>query len=481
MRKTLYISMLAAALVLAMAGAGLAAGPVGTAVKANPAHILSVAPDQIAQAKARQAAYTAEHGDRKLMIGSHVEAPALRAGDWSRLVGKDGQVSWRTTIKSEGAVFLRALFAELPKGDVFVYGENGRAKRVRDRFFHKGQDVWSPIVFGDVMNIEVVGNRPEGRIISRLSHGLVDFTPKAATEQNCHLDPNCYPDWAALAPAVARMQFESGLSTYLCTGSLIEDEDLTGEPWFLTAAHCIDKQKEAESLVAYWFYQTNSCNGSVPALFTVPTTEGADYVTGNSSSDSTLLKLAEDPPTEVRLGVTRGREGKHYLAGNEKTLQVYYPLLKDLGGGYVGVGSDQAYILIGWAKPEFAWLIDYDPEVVAIHSVYKAFFAANETPDAFLELWTEDGRARGKTILAEAIEDERERKRMQRLYLRYRGWINRRLQAVRRRFVAEEVPSFLNDQATYDHVRGMLAVDRIRPMVTNLLDDEGVAGIAESA
>ncbi|MCB1152558.1 MAG: trypsin-like peptidase domain-containing protein [Deltaproteobacteria bacterium] len=301
MRKTLYISMLAAALVLAMAGAGLAAGPVGTAVKANPAHILSVAPDQIAQAKARQAAYTAEHGDRKLMIGSHVEAPALRAGDWSRLVGKDGQVSWRTTIKSEGAVFLRALFAELPKGDVFVYGENGRAKRVRDRFFHKGQDVWSPIVFGDVMNIEVVGNRPEGRIISRLSHGLVDFTPKAATEQNCHLDPNCYPDWAALAPAVARMQFESGLSTYLCTGSLIEDEDLTGEPWFLTAAHCIDKQKEAESLVAYWFYQTNSCNGSVPALFTVPTTEGADYVTGNSSSDSTLLKLAEDPPTEVRL------------------------------------------------------------------------------------------------------------------------------------------------------------------------------------
>ncbi len=190
---------------------------------------------------------------------------------------------------------------------------------------------------------------------------------------------------------------------------------------------------------------------------------------------------AEDPPTEVRLGVTRGREGKHYLAGNEKTLQVYYPLLKDIGGSYVGVGSDQAYILIGWAKPEFAWLIDYDPEVVAIHSVYKAFFAANETPEEFLELWTEDGRPRGKKILAEAYPDEEERKRLQRLYLRYRGWINRRLQAVRRRFVKADVPSFLNDQATYDHIQAMLEVERIRPLLANLLDDEGVAGVATAA
>ena len=115
------------------------------------------------------------------------------------------------------------------------------------------------------------------------------------------------------------------------------------------------------------------------------------------------------------------------------------------------------------------------------HSVYKAFFAANETPEEFLELWTEDGRPRGKKILAEAYPDEDERKRLQRLYLRYRGWINRRLQAVRRRFVKADVPSFLNDQATYDHIQAMLEVERIRPLLANLLDDEGVSGVASAA
>jgi hypothetical protein len=194
-----------------------------------------------------------------------------------------------------------------------------------------------------------------------------------------------------------------------------------------------------------------------------------------------FLASPEDSAVVVRQGVTKAREGKQYLAGNEKMLHAFYPAIKDLGGGYVGVGSDQAYLLIGWAKPELAWFVDYDPDVVTLHSIYRVFLLGVDTPDEFLALWTEDGRAAAKALLAAHITDPEELKRPRHLYLRYRGWIHRRLSAVKRRLVAAELPSFLNDQETYDFIRALLVAGRIRPMVANLLADEGIRGIAAAA
>jgi len=191
---------------------------------------------------------------------------------------------------------------------------------------------------------------------------------------------------------------------------------------------------------------------------------------------------SEDPGTEQFLGATKELEGKHYLACNEKTLQIFEPRLRDLGGGYIGVGSDQAYLFIGWMKPEFAWLIDYDANVVAIHTVYRAFFAATDTPEAFLNLWTKEGREAGKQAIAAAVSDPQGRKTLQRLYLVNRGWIHRRLRTVRKRLIAADVPSYLNDAATYTYVRDFLKQRRARSMLSNLLEaNGGLAGIAESA
>ncbi len=190
----------------------------------------------------------------------------------------------------------------------------------------------------------------------------------------------------------------------------------------------------------------------------------------------------EDAATEHFLGATKELEGKHYLACNEKTLQIFEPKFRNLGGGYIGVGSDQAYLFIGWMRPEFAWLIDYDPSVVAIHSVYRALFAAATTPDEFLQMWTKDGRPAGKEAIAEAFEDPAVIKKLQRLYLVNRGWIHRRLRAVKKRMVNDDVPTYLNDQKTYTYVREFLANRRARPMLSNLLEaDGGLMGIAEAA
>src|SRR5690606_26050555 len=128
-----------------------------------------------------------------------------------------------------------------------------------------------------------------------------------------------------------------------------------------------------------------------------------------------------DEPPERRGGVTRDREGKHYVAGNEKTLHAFYSSIADVGGGYVGVGSDQAYLLIGWARPEIAWLTDYDPDVIDVHEIYRLCILASETPEEMLALWDKTARPQLHALVDAEHEGPRA-KRLKGLYGRNRGW-----------------------------------------------------------
>jgi hypothetical protein len=189
----------------------------------------------------------------------------------------------------------------------------------------------------------------------------------------------------------------------------------------------------------------------------------------------------EDEAPEHRGGVTPAQEDKNYLAGNEKTLFAFYEDVRDRGGGYVGVGSDQAYLFIGWAKPELAWLVDYDPSVVSIHAVYRSFFLEFETPQELVAVWGgKEGWAAGVAAI-EAHNEPARAKQLKRLFGRHRGWINRRIQQQLKRMRAAEIPTFLTDQAMFDYIREMYRRDRIRPMLTNLLDKRGMNGVAKAA
>lgn len=189
---------------------------------------------------------------------------------------------------------------------------------------------------------------------------------------------------------------------------------------------------------------------------------------------------AEDPGAELLLGVTKGRYGKHYYAGNEKALHVYAKELENLGGAYIGVGSDQTYFFMGWQRPELAWVIDYDPVVKDVHAIYAALFAGATTPDAFLELWTKDGRKDAEALIRAAHGDERGGA-LAELYRSERGWIHRRLSGVAKRHGRLGVASFINDAAMYEFVRESVANGRVRPLTGNLLEEGAVQDVAARA
>lgn len=193
-----------------------------------------------------------------------------------------------------------------------------------------------------------------------------------------------------------------------------------------------------------------------------------------------LFASPQDEPPERRGGVTAERFDKHYIAGNEKALHAFYASIVGIGGGYLGVGSDQAYLLMGWARPEIAWLADYDPDVVDVHEIYRLCILASETPDELLLLWDKPGRVRVHGLIDAEHPNARGR-HLKGLYGRNRGWINRRLVAQRARLRELDLPSWLTDQASYDYVRGMLEARRVRPLLANLLDARGIAGVGETA
>mgnify|MGYP000691614224 CR=1 FL=1 len=207
----------------------------------------------------------------------------------------------------------------------------------------------------------------------------------------------------------------------------------------------------------------------------------------DAAARAVFLGTAEDEPPVELGGVTEERKNQHYVTSNERTLEAFHSRIQDLRGGYVGVGSDQAYLFIGWARSELAWLTDYDPVVVDIHAIYHALFAVADTPAAFRDLW----RVERKPAAIAAIQqhgpvgapapDRADARRRELLYRRYRARIAKRLDAVSAGMAAAGVPSFLTDQAQYTYVRDLVRAGRVRSLVADLTQTTAVQQLAAAA
>jgi hypothetical protein len=195
-----------------------------------------------------------------------------------------------------------------------------------------------------------------------------------------------------------------------------------------------------------------------------------------------LWTSPEDPPARTLAGATGGLAGQHYLTGNERHLEVFAERLGQAhGGGYLGIGADQAYLLLAWADPEIAWLADYDANVVAIHRVHLSFLRLAETPEAFFELWCREGVERALARIGEdphpSLGDAKQRARLSTLYRENLRIIHNRLEQLRGMTTA----NYLNDQQLYERVRKLALADRVRPIVADLRGEVGLRGIAEVA
>jgi len=259
----------------------------------------------------------------------------------------DGGQAARFEVSSAGAVALRAGLSLRGAGAKSVKlhfaGNDGRVFEQSGADFAGNELGWSPVVAGDTATVEIV--LPKGVNAKSLSLKLpqlshLDVSP-AASEKTlqkavgdsdyCEKDIVCRVSppsgFVSTAKSVARMTFTTGGGTYLCTGTLLNNNHSPKKRLFWTAAHCISTQTVANTLQTYWFYDVTSCGGSTvnPAYTTL--SGGAYLRHANGTRDTALLELKTAPPSgavyagwsSALIGATgTAIEGIHHPAGDVK-------------------------------------------------------------------------------------------------------------------------------------------------------------------
>lgn len=208
---------------------------------------------------------------------------------------------------------------------------------------------------------------------------------------------------------------------------------------------------------------------------------------------SAVFGQANDPsvplPPEVRASfdaVTPDPEpeeitrGTHYWTSNEDGHWITRELLQNSGGVYLGVGSEQNYMLAGWTRPAMMVLLDFDQQIVNLHDVYGALFAVAETPEAFIAFWDEDRIEEVNAILRAAYQGEHADAVVDTI-ARTIDRCGRRFRRLRDRYNELGIPLFVNDQATYDFIRGLWQNDRVITIRGDLTANGAMLGVAEAA
>lgn len=232
------------------------------------------------------------------------------AGEWTD--GEDGGRVWTAIVEAPGALAVRVHFSQfaLPDDAQVVVQGNGGSLAVT---YHRAGPTdrgafWSATVPGDVAYVQFQAP-PEVREapvleIDEIAH--MYRTPPASgpiTQEDdgglrleaCHEDVNCHSPDTNARDAVGYLLIGTG-GQWLCTGTLLVDADpVTSAGYLLTANHCLDTQSEADSLEVVWFYQTNSCNGTVPNFFSLPRSYGATLLAHSSTNDFSFMRLDNDP------------------------------------------------------------------------------------------------------------------------------------------------------------------------------------------
>lgn len=187
----------------------------------------------------------------------------------------------------------------------------------------------------------------------------------------------------------------------------------------------------------------------------------------------------EDPPPEKLDATRKDLEGRHYLSGDERHLDLFHDTVKDLGGGYMGVGSDQAYMFAAWQKAELVFLSDYDPWIKWEHMAHVAFFEAAPDIAGYRRLWSRKGNKEALALLRERYKDDPLERKVVFVYARAAHHVARRLGRLHKWAKASGVGNFVSDPVQYQYIRDLVVEGRVRPMQCNLLDAQGMKGVAD--
>lgn len=250
------------------------------------------------------------------------------AGEWYQ--DNVGNSYWILSISSKNAKSLNISFSDfyLPEGaKLFIYNKD--RSDVKGAFTannnKKSRQFGTAPVKGDQITLEYF--EPKGtkeayalqlETVAHDYRNVFALAKSFGASGSCNINVNCEEgtDWEEQKRSVALITLDNG--TRWCTGSLINNVNNDGTPYFLTANHCLTE--DVEKWVFYFNYESDSCvsiDGSLDQSIS-----GSEVVANGESSDYLLLKLSVLPPADY----------KAYYAGwdasgvvPQKTIAIHHP------------------------------------------------------------------------------------------------------------------------------------------------------------
>lgn len=210
-------------------------------------------------------------------------------------------------------------------------------------------------------------------------------------------------------------------------------------------------------------------------LLLLPSTAFAQPGVSRPSSlvgdDGAAARVPSDPSMPLDVGSRRIANavpdegtpdpGEHYPISNEFRHDLWFDAVRDLGGAFVGVGTDQCYTLAAVQNASMLWVVDFDPLVPVIHRLYAVLVPASDTPAALLARFAEENQLGTISLLGEQLADAQDRDAIIRAYRRNRGRMFPYLRRVLRNRPAGTAASWLSDPMLYARVRALIAAGRV--------------------
>jgi len=255
-------------------------------------------------------------GPYRFAVARPVEVTPETEGMWEQI--DDQTLLWRLPIESPGSLSISLGFTRffLPSGGkVYIYSADesqvlGPFTKADNK---EHRQLWTPLIYSDAIIVELtipVSEVPDLELeLTSINHGYRHFDSLSlfavGDSNDCNRNVACeegdpYRDQIR---SVAWYHIAYGNSLYLCTGSLINNTAQDDKPYFLTAFHCFDGNRDrilddpneaAKTMVIYWNYQSSTCEGD-----TVSDSQNqsvASFRAGNWKSDFALVELESMPP-----------------------------------------------------------------------------------------------------------------------------------------------------------------------------------------
>lgn len=164
---------------------------------------------------------------------------------------------------------------------------------------------------------------------------------------------------------------------------------------------------------------------------------------------------ANIPEEEVPPGI-----GLHYITSNENRLDLFYPYIRNQGGIFLSVGTDQNLTLMSWAQSTGGILIDRDAFAVLTNRLHVYALKSSLTYAAFRDFWSDAARVKAAARLTQPSISDTDLSHFMDLVGHPRG-IAYRLRRLENIAQKTGVENFTVSAKLFNHLKHMAAANAI--------------------